>query len=134
MILTPPLTSLQRLRTKRGLTLLLLLALLLQTLTVSACVTHDLGKLGFSPVVTLEGAGARVDAHSAEAAAPGHDSDARLQHAIGSCAHCACSHLAVLPVQGTGVSESELTGYQPLVPVLLATGLLEQALRPPAAV
>ena len=131
---TRPSTSPQRLRTKRGLTLLLLWALLLQTLSVSACVTHDLGELGFSPVATLEGVQAGVEAFAADATAPGHDSGARLQHAIGSCAHCACSHLAALPVQGTGLSVSELSGYQPVVPVLLATGLLEQALRPPAAV
>lgn len=130
---TPPSTSLQRLRTTRGLTLLLLCALLLQTLTVSACIAHDLGEPGFSPVAMLEGTDG-VEAFAAEATAPDHDSDARLQHAIGSCAHCACSHLAALPVQGAGASVSQLSVYQPLVPVLLAAGLPEQALRPPAAV
>lgn len=131
---TQPSTSLQRLRSRRGLTLLLLLALLLQTLTVSACIAHDLAELGFSPIVTLDGPQTGVEAFAAEATAPGQDSDARLQHGIGSCAHCACSHLAALPVRNEGVSLSELSVYQPLVPVLLATGLLEQALRPPAAV
>lgn len=130
----PPPTSLQRLRTRRRLSLLLLWVLVLQAMTVNACVTHDLADLGFSPVATPVGAEAGLEAHAADATAPGQDADSRLQGAIESCAHCACSHLAALPVHAAVVSVSELSIFPPLVPEAPATGLLEQALRPPARV